>query len=269
MAQNDSAFVGSIPQLYDEHMGALLFAPYARDVAKRLSDMKTGELLETAAGTGIVTEALATGLAPAVRITASDLNQPMLDHAVKRPGVARVHFKQADAQALPFADDSFDAVICQFGVMFFPDKLQAFREARRVLKPEGRFVFSVWDRIETIPVIEAAVAALRRRHPKHPTWFMERVPCGYHDEKRIRADLKAAGFDDCVIETVALEGAAPDARGPALGMCQGSPLGAEIESIEPGGLQAATEAVADAIAERFGKGGFKGPLQALVVEARK
>ncbi|MBV9569081.1 MAG: methyltransferase domain-containing protein [Hyphomicrobiales bacterium] len=269
MAQNDVAFTGSIPQLYDEHMGALLFAPYANDLAKRLSNISAGELLETAAGTGIVTRALATTLAPTVRITATDLNQPMLDYAVEKPGVGRVVFRQADAQALPFSDDNFDAVVCQFGVMFFPDKVQGFREARRVLKPGGRLVFSVWDRIDAVPVIETSVAALRRRHPQHPSWFMERVPCGYHDEKKIRADLKAAGFTDCVIEKVALEGHAPDAHGPAIGMCQGSPLGAEIEAIEPGGTKAATEAIAALIAERFGKGPFKSQLQALVVEAWK
>lgn len=269
MAQNDTAFTGSIPQLYDEHMGALLFLPYANDLAKRLSGMTKGELLETAAGTGIVTQALATSLPPAVRITATDLNQPMLDHAAKKPGVGRVEFKQADAQALPFADGSFDAVVCQFGVMFFPDKVQGFREARRVLKPGGRLIFNVWDRIEAVPIIEAAVAALRRRHPQHPSWFMERVPCGYHDEKKIRADLDAAGFTDYVIETAALAGHAPDARGPAIGLCQGSPLGAEIETVEPGGLQAATDAAAAEIAGRFGKEPFKSHLQALVVEARK
>jgi SAM-dependent methyltransferase len=269
MAQNDASFTGSIPQLYDHHMGALLFAPYADDLAKRLSDMTRGEILETAAGTGIVTEALAARLSPAVRITATDLNQPMLDHAATKPGVGRVSFEQADAQALPFPDARFDAVVCQFGVMFFPDKVQGFREARRVLKPGGRLIFNVWDRIEAVPVIEAAVAALRRRHPKHPSWFMERTPCGYHDPKAIRADLDAAGFTDCVIETVALAGHAPDARGPAIGMCQGSPLGAEIEAVEPGGLQAATEAVTAMITERFGKGPFESPLRALVVEARK
>ncbi len=269
MAQNDAAFTGSIPQLYDEHMAALLFAPYASDLAKRLSGMLKGELLETAAGTGIVTQALATALAPAVRITATDLNQPMLDHAAKKAGVGRVSFQHADAQALPFPDDSFDAVVCQFGVMFFPDKVQGFREARRVLKPGGLLLFNVWDRIETVPVIEATVAALRRRYPRHPSWFMERVPCGYHDEKKIRADLEAAGFTGCVIERVALEGEAPNARGPALGLCQGSPMGAEIETLEPGGLDAATEAAAAEIAERLGKGRFKSPLQALVVEVRK
>jgi ubiquinone/menaquinone biosynthesis C-methylase UbiE len=268
MAQNDAAFTGSIPQLYDEHMGALLFAPYANDLANRLSVMTEGDLLETAAGTGIVTQVLATKLAPAVGITATDLNQPMLDHAAKKPGVGRVEFKQADAQSLPFPDGSFDAVVCQFGVMFFPDKVQGFREARRVLKRGGRLIFNVWDRIESVPVLEAAVAALRRRHPQHPSWFMERVPCGYHDEKKIRADLEAAGFTDCIIETVALEGEAPNARGAAIGLCQGSPMGAEIEAIEPGGLQAATEAAAAEIAERFGKGPFKSRLQALVVEAR-
>ena len=269
MAQNDVAFTGSIPQLYDEHMGALLFEPYAADLAKRLSDISAGEILETAAGTGIVTQALATTLRPGVRITATDLNQPMLDHAAKKPGVGRVDFKQADAQALPFSEGSFDAVVCQFGVMFFPDKVLGFREARRVLKPGGRLIFSVWDRIDAIPVLEASVAALRRRHPRHPSWFMERVPCGYHDDNKIRADLQAAGFTDCVIDKVALEGHAPDAHGPAVGMCQGSPLGAEIEAIEPGGMHAATEAVAALLAERFGKGPFQAALQALVVEARK
>lgn len=269
MPGNDAAFTGSIPQLYDEHMGALLFAPYAHELANRLSGMTNGNILETASGTGIVTQALATSLAPAVRITATDLNQPMLDHAAKKPGMGRVEFKQADAQALPFPDDSFDAVVCQFGVMFFPDKVQGFREARRVLKPGGRLIFNVWDRIEALPVLETAVAALRKRHPRHPSWFMERVPCGYHDENRICADLRAAGFNHCTIAKVALTGHAPDAPGPAIGMCQGSPLGAEIEAVEPGGLQAATEAVSAMLAERFGKGPFKCPLQALVVEARK
>ena len=145
MARSDTVFGGSVPQLYDHYLRDLQFQPYAEDMADRLAGMTSGGLLETAAGTGIVTEALAARLPATVEITATDLNQPMLDHAAGKPGMARVRFQQADALALPFADASFDALVCQFGVMFFPDRVAAFREARRVLRPGGRLLFSAWD----------------------------------------------------------------------------------------------------------------------------
>ena len=269
MAQNDAVFAGSIPQLYDHHMGALFFAPYAMNIAQRLSGIAAGEILETVAGTGIVTEAMATSLPPTVKITATDLNQPMLDHAATKPRLGRVRFQQANAQELPFGEASFGAVICQFGVMFFPDKVQAYKEAKRVLKPGGRLIFNVWDKLSANPLFDAVVAGLKRRYPAHASWFLERTPCGYHDEGRIRADLRAVGFADCVIERVTLSGQARDCRGPAIGLCQGSPMSAEILELDPGGLEAATEAAATAIAERFGAGPFEAPLRALVVETRK
>ena len=148
MTQNDVKFTGSMPEFYDRHLGALFFQPYADDLADRLSNLTAGTLLETAAGTGIVTETLARRLPLSVQIVATDLNQPMLDHAKTKPGVGRVTFQQADALALPFPDGGFDVLICQFGVMFFPDRQQGFREARRVLKPGGRLLFNVWDRID-------------------------------------------------------------------------------------------------------------------------
>src|SRR6266851_4775897 len=152
VAQNDTVFAGSIPQFYDQKLGALLFAPYAADMAMRVRSLSSGRLLETAAGTGIVTRQLATHLPPDVEIVATDLNQPMLDYAAAQPGLQRVKWQQADALALPFPDASFDAVVCQFGVMFFPDRTKAYREARRVLRPGGHLVFNVWDRIEASPV---------------------------------------------------------------------------------------------------------------------
>jgi SAM-dependent methyltransferase len=267
MARTDIVFSGSIPRLYDLHTGGLLFAPYAANVVQRLSDLASGHLLETAAGTGIVTHALAAALPEAVEIVATDLNQPMLDHAAAKPGMERVTFRQADALALPFPDRTFDAIICQFGIMFFPDRVAGMREARRVLKPGGRFLFSVWDRMEDNPIIAVIVAGLARRYPSHPTWFPERVPCGYHDPEAIRADLQSAGFKSASIETVRLAGHAPDARSPATGMCQGTPMRAEIEALDPGGLERATDAVAVAVAKRFGDGPFEVSLQALVIEA--
>jgi ubiquinone/menaquinone biosynthesis C-methylase UbiE len=135
----DTVFSGSIPSLYDKYAGPLIFAPYAEDLAERLAALNPTRVLEVAAGTGIVTRALARSLPASVDIVATDLNQPMLDHAAAQLPSSRVTWQQADGQALPFPDGAFDAVVCQFGAMFFPDKRQAYREARRVLKPGGHF----------------------------------------------------------------------------------------------------------------------------------
>jgi len=150
VAKADTVFSGSIPALYDKYLGPLIFEPYAEDLAQRLSTLDAARVLEAAAGTGIVTRALLHALPGSVAIVATDLNQPMVDHAAAQVSSGRVTWQKADAQSLPFPDSVFDAVVCQFGVMFFPDKRQAYREARRVLKPGGRFIFNVWDKLEYI-----------------------------------------------------------------------------------------------------------------------
>src|ERR1700738_1079483 len=161
MTKVDTVFSGSIASIYDKYFGPLIFEPYAQDLADRLSALHAERVLETAAGTGIVTRALLRSLSPSANIVATDLNQPMLDHAAERVSSSRVSWQKADAQALPFPDGAFDAVVCQFGVMFFPDKQKAFREARRVLRPGGRFLFNVGDGIEHnefAALVNAAVA---------------------------------------------------------------------------------------------------------------
>lgn len=268
MAQQDTVFSGSIPLLYDRYIGPALMAPYARDLAARLSALQTGTLLETAAGTGVVTEALVQGL-PGVSIVATDLNQPMLDHAAAKPALARVRFRQADAGQLPFDDECFDALVCQFGVMFFPDRPAAFREAYRVLKPGGRLLFNVWEGLSKNPLSEALLAGLSRCYPEHGTWFLERTPHGYRDPDIIRSDLREGGFANCRIETVALRGRVASASALAIGLCQGSPMRSEIEAVDPAGLEAATAAAAEAIAERYGQGAFETDLCALVVETAR
>ena len=268
MTNNDSGFVGSIPELYDRNIGPLMMVPYADDIAVRLSDMATGRLLEVAAGTGIVTAALALAL-PRAQLIATDLNQPMLDHAATKPELRGVAFRQADALALPFDDHSFDAVVCQFGVMFFPDRVAAFREAYRVLKPGGRFVFNVWERVARNPIVAATLMGLSRLYPHHPPWFLERTPCGYRETDVIRADLAAGGFADCRIETVTLRGCAASPMASAIAFCQGTPMRAELEALDPTGLEAATAAAAAAIAEQFGEGAFEPELCALVIETRR
>jgi len=269
VAEGDTVFAGSIPQFYDQKLGGLLFAPYAADTAMRLRSLAAGRLLETAAGTGIVTRYLAMHLPQAVEIVATDLNQPMLDYAASQPGLDRVTWQPANAQALPFPDSSFDAVVCQFGAMFFPDRVKAYSEARRVLKPGGRFVFNVWDRIDTTPVMAAAVAAMMRRYPQQRSWFLERTPCGYHDRQVIVADVQGAGFTIVRTEVVKQEGKLATALDAAIGLCQGTPMRAEIEALDKDGLDAATRAAAEAIAAQCGRGPAATPLQAIVVETTK
>src|SRR5215469_14013615 len=122
MAETDRVFTGSVPALYDRYLGPLIFAPYAADLARRVGAAAPSRILETACGTGIVTRAIAAALSDAAELVATDLNQPMLDHAAAQPGAARAVWRQADALALPFDDASFDIVVCQFGAMFFPDR---------------------------------------------------------------------------------------------------------------------------------------------------
>ncbi len=269
MTQSDSAFAGSIPALYDRYLGPLIFEPYAADLAARLADLREGPLLEIAAGTGIVTRALARRLAAGIAIVASDLNQAMLDFAASQGSARPVTWQQADAQALPFADATFAAVACQFGVMFFPDKVAAFAQARRVLKPGGRLVFSVWGRLEDneIPLaIHEAVAAL---FPGDPPGFLARAPYGHHDVAVITEQLRRAGFTDIAVETVALRSRAPAPRDPAIGFCQGSPLRNEIEARGATAVAAATDAAEAAVAARFGRGPIEAGIKAHLVTAHR
>jgi ubiquinone/menaquinone biosynthesis C-methylase UbiE len=259
MTATDFVFAGSIPALYERHLGPLLFAPYAADLAARAAALAPKRILETAAGTGIVTAALAAAL-PAAEITATDLNQAMLD--VAAGALSGIDFRQADAQALPFADAAFDLVVSQFGVMFFPDRIGAYAEARRVLRPGGAFLFNAWDRLERNPVTAAIGDALARHFPNDPPNFYARIPFGYHDPARIEADLRAADFTEIAIETVALSSRV-DARAAATGLCQGTPLRAEIE--QRGDLAEATVIAMAALAPFDGK---DAPMSALVATAR-
>jgi SAM-dependent methyltransferase len=271
MAQpaSDAQFAGSIPELYDTQMVPMIFEPYAVDLAARVVSFHPSRMLETAAGTGVVTRAMAKVLPPGTEITATDLNQPMLDRAADI-GLSRpVRWQQADATQLPFGDGAFDAVVCQFGAMFFPDRARAFSEARRVLGRDGVLLFNVWDRIEENEFAQTVTTALAGLFPSDPPLFMARTPHGYFDRDAIARDLAAAGFGNApAIEMVAARSRSASARMAAIAYCEGTPLRNEIEARSPGGLQAATAACAEALAERFGTGPVDGRIQALVVTIR-
>jgi SAM-dependent methyltransferase len=268
MATNDAMFTGSVPELYTRHMGAVFFEPYAVDLAHRCG-LTAGALLETACGTGILTRALAAALPAAVTITATDLNQPMLDYAQRQAGGERVSWQQANAQHLPFADRSFDAVVCQFGVMFFPDRVGAYREVYRVLKPGGHFLFSVWDRIETTELFALVQTTVAEMFPVDPPLFLARTPCGYHDISRVRGDLGQAGFADCTVDVLKLPARAAAAIDPAVGLIRGTPVCAEIMERDPAGPERAVAAATAAITARFGAGSFESTMQAIVFAVRR
>jgi len=265
---DDSKFAGSIPHFYERYLVPLIFEPYARDISAQVAQLNPGSVLELAAGTGVVTRHLAQQLPPNVSIVATDLNQPMLDEAA-RVGTARpVEWRQADAMQLPFADQSFDVVVCQFGVMFFPDKAKAFAEAKRVLRPGGHLVFNVWDRIERSDMIWTMCGAMDEIFPDNPPRFMHRGPHGYADQDLIAADLTRGGLPRNEIAVVAHPSRAPSPRDPALAYCHGTPLRTEIESKGPTALADATEASTAALAKQFGPGPIEGMIQAFAVLSR-
>jgi SAM-dependent methyltransferase len=266
MPDPDKVFAGSIPKFYDAWLVPLIFEPYAVDLARRAGALGAARLLEVAAGTGVVTRALAALPGPDLAIVATDLNQAMLDEAA-RVGTARpVRWQQADAQALPFADGGFDLVVCQFGVMFFPDKARAFAEARRVLRPGGVFLFNAWDRIGDNEFADTVTTALADLFPADPPRFLARTPHGYHDVDVIARDLAAGGFTASPqITTVTARSRAGSARDPAIAYCEGTPLRSEIVARDPARIGEATDAAAAAIARRFGPGPVDGKIQAHVV----
>jgi SAM-dependent methyltransferase len=192
----------------------------------------------------------------------------MLNHAKARQSPdGRIEWKQADALALPFEDQSFDAVACQFGVMFFPDKVQGYKEAHRVLKPGGRLLFNVWDRISENDFANVVTEALATVFPDDPPLFMARAPHGYHDVERIRMELNSAGFTDISIDAVDRRSKAASPHDPAIGYCQGTPLRNEIEARDASRLQDATKQAAHALADRYGTGAVDGRIRAFVISA--
>jgi SAM-dependent methyltransferase len=262
----DTAFAGSIPKAYEDFLVPLLFRPYATDLTTRLASRPLSDLLEVAAGTGVVTRALASGLPSDVSIVATDLNQAMLDQAAavgtKRP----VEFRQADAMELPFNDASFDAVVCQFGVMFFPDKERAFGEMRRVLRPGGILVFNVWDRIEAnevAAIVEHNVVSL---FPKDPPRFLSRAPYAYYQAATIERDLRAGGFTEpLTFDSLVHHSRAPRAQDAAVAFCHGTPLRNELEAFGPNALEEATLVASEGVARRFGRGAIDARMRAHIV----
>ena len=265
MTSMDVRFSGSVPANYERYMVPLLFQPYADLLAGRAREWQPHRILETAAGTGVVTAALSEAL-PEAEIVATDLNQAMLDVASQR-ALPNVTFQQADALNLPFEGGSFDLVVCQFGVMFFPDKAQGAAEARRVLREGGRYLFAVWDRIDRNGLSNLSNESLRRAYPDNPPQFMTRGPYSYYEPEWVERDLRAAGFTDIVIETVECESRSASAEDAARGLVYGSPMGVELADYGEGALDCVFAELSQSGRQYEGPDGFAAPMAAHIVTA--
>jgi ubiquinone/menaquinone biosynthesis C-methylase UbiE len=264
----DKVFAGPIPDIYDRYLAPLIFESYAFDLAQRIALTDPTIVLETAAGTGVLTRAIASRLPEYAHIVATDLNLQMLERAKARQiHDHRIEWKQSDALSLPFADHGFDVVACQFGVMFFRDQIQSYKETHRVLKPGGRFVFNVWDRISENEFADTVTEALAALFPRAPPRFLARTPHGYHDTESIRADLSAAGFANISVDTVKHISKASSPLDAAIAYCQGTPLRNEIQDRGTSCLDDATKRAAEVLANRFGTGKIEGRIRAFAITA--
>jgi SAM-dependent methyltransferase len=267
MPDRSAEFVGSIPEYYDRGLGPVLFADFADDIVRRTAASDPARVLELAAGTGIVTRKLRDGLARTAHLTATDLNPPMLEIArLKFAAGEQVDFRPADATALPFPDSAFDAIVCQFGVMFFPDKDKAYREAYRALRPGGRYVFNVWDSHEYNRFARLTHQVVGGFFPSDPPQFY-RVPFGYHSVDAIRDALMRAGFEGVESAIIAKEKEIPDFSRFAQALIYGNPIVDQVRSRGGANPDLIVEAIEARFRHEFGNGRM--PLQAIVFEARK
>ena len=268
MTDPNAHFTGSIPENYDRHLGPVLFEPYARDLARRVPAGEGTRVLEVACGTGIVTRHLRERLAAGARFVATDLNQPMIDHARRKlQGARGIDWQQADACALPFPDKSFDTVVCQFGLMFVPDKPQALREARRVLANGGTLLLSVWDSLERNTFAKAAHEKIASFFPSDPPTFYQ-VPFSLYQTDALKEMASGAGFTDVRIDAVSFQGESPSARDLATGLVEGNPVGTMIRERKVAPVAEIIEAVATIVAQKFGDRPVRIPLHAFVLTAR-
>jgi ubiquinone/menaquinone biosynthesis C-methylase UbiE len=269
MEEKNARFDGSIPENYDRYLGAVLFEPYAVDLAARLDPEAAAEVLELACGTGILTRQLRRRLSPSSHLVATDLNDPMLQYArAKSDQNEGIEWRRSDASALPFPDGSFDFVVCQFGLMFVPDKLTALREMHRVLRPNGRLMFNVWDSIELNDLARIAHQTVTRLFPTNPPTFYE-IPFSLHDQAALRKMVLTAGFAEINLSVVSRVGESPSSKDAARGLVYGNPLITAIREQDVVDAETVVNEIDRAVAIELGVAPARGKMQAIVITARR
>ena len=269
MPDKNAAFVGSVPENYDRYLGPMLFEPYAADIARRLPQREDISVLETACGTGIVTAKLRERLPAGARLVATDLNEGMLNFARGKRDAAGIEWQVADMTALPFPDQSFDFVVCQFGIMFLPDKTAGMREALRVLKPGGTFLFSIWDNLAANAQSRVANERIVALTQPQPVRFLEATPFGWSDVEQMRGFVEAGGFRDVKVTPVEVDCVSPSAMDAAKGLVQGTPVVVAVKERDPALVSKLTDDVAQALGREFGENPCRGRMRALLWEATR
>lgn len=269
MQEKNVRFVGSIPENYDRYLGTVLFEPYAVDLAGRLDPEEASNVLELACGTGILTRQLRRRLSVSSRLVATDLNEPMLQYAkAKSDQNEGIEWKQADASALPFPDGSFDVVVCQFGLMFVPDKFAALREMHRVLLPNGRLLFNVWDSIELNDLARIAQQTVNRLFPTNPPTFYE-IPFSMHDPVVLKEMVFTAGFHGINLSIVSRVGESRSSKDAAKGLVYGNPLITAIQEQNVIDAETVVNEINRAVAIECGAAPTRAKMQAIVITARR
>jgi len=265
----DSSFTDDVARFYESTLVPLIFEPYASDLATRAAALAPSDLLEVACGTGVATRALVSAMGAGCAITATDLNEAMVAHGASIGSARPVSWRTADVMALPFPEAAFDVVVCQFGVMFFPDRVAAYREVRRVLRPDGTFLFNVWNEISANELADEVTRAVAGLFPDDPPRFLARTPHGHGSPAEIEDDLARAGFTSWEIDQRDDISPASGPEIPAIAYCQGTPLRNEIEARDPAGLERATAAATEAVRARWGDGPIEARISGAVVTARQ
>ncbi len=264
----NTVFTNTIAENYEKYMGPIFFVPYAKDMADRLSSGKINSLLELACGTGQVTRLLRARF-PDARIVATDLSPGMLEFAKKIVNPAdKIEWLIADAQELPFGENTFDAVICQFGLMFVPDKQKAVKEAYRVLKQGGIFILSTWDRIENNPIFQLAKDAVSSYFKDGPPDYYS-LPFSMYDPAEIESLFRTSGFEHVSVENVHCSGYSPLVEHAAKALTEGQPVYHSICELDEKFLPQIQRAVSNAISNEFGSTSLKIPHSAWVAEGMK
>ncbi|MBI1729084.1 class I SAM-dependent methyltransferase [Candidatus Acetothermia bacterium] len=269
MTDQVASFAGSIPENYDKYLGPMIFEPYAKDLAQRAAKVSGSSVLEIAAGTGVATRSLRDALPPATKIVATDLNEPMLEIAKSKfKPTEKIEFKPADAMSLPFPDQAFDTAVCQFGVMFFPDKLASFREVARILKPQGRYLFNVWDSLDYNPIPKSMHGLTTSLYRENPPGFYQ-TPFGFYQIDPIKEMLLSTGFQKITFSVLKCPLSSPSARDAATGLVKGNPISLQILERQTHSIEEVMSHVERELANKFGKAPVRSSMQAIVVEAQK
>ena len=263
-----TAFTGNVPLNYETYLGPLFFEPYAQDLADRLPNNKYGKILELACGTGRVTKYLVQKLREDGTLVATDLNEAMLSIGREKVADPRIQWSRVDAHELPYDEESIELIVCQFGVMFFQDRPEAFKEAFRVLKSGETFLFNTWDHIRHNTLTEVTRKVMDQIFPNDPAPFLTKGPFSFFDKEQIHQLLADTGFRDITIDTVRITSTATSVQDCLNGIVDGTPIAAYLQERNTP-AEEVKEKVAAALEVYKGNGVLNLPMQAHVCYGRK